>query len=75
MGVCVESELAMPKQKTCKSAAKRFRKTGKGKIRRRQSNRNHLLQHKAVGRKRRLAKLTFVKKRDRDNVHRLLPYL
>ncbi|PSO53886.1 MAG: 50S ribosomal protein L35 [Cyanobacteria bacterium QH_8_48_120] len=65
----------MPKRKTCKAAAKRFRTTGTGKIRRRQSNRNHLLQHKTPKRKRRLWKLTHVHERDEHQVRRMLPYM
>jgi len=65
----------MPKQKTNRSAAKRFRTTGRGKIRRRKAYKNHLLQPKTHNRKRRLSKLTFVNKRDQANVTQMLPYL
>ncbi|MBJ7362764.1 MAG: 50S ribosomal protein L35, partial [Ilumatobacteraceae bacterium] len=36
----------MPKMKTSKTAAKRFKKTGTGKIRRLQQNRQHLFEKK-----------------------------
>ncbi len=65
----------MPKLKTRKSAAKRFRVTGSGKIVHRKSNRNHLLQHKTSDRKNRLSKMAVVDERDADNVRLMIPYL
>lgn len=65
----------MPKLKTRKSAAKRFRASGSGKIMRRQTHRSHLLEHKSAARKRRLAGSVVVNERDADNVHLMLPYL
>ena len=37
----------MPKMKTSKTAAKRFRKTGTGKLKRQQANRQHLFEKKS----------------------------
>ncbi|MFB2877012.1 MULTISPECIES: 50S ribosomal protein L35 [Floridanema] len=65
----------MPKVKTRRSAAKRFRTTGSGKIVRRRAFKNHLLQHKTTKRKRDLSKLTIVDERDEGNVRLMLPYL
>lgn len=65
----------MPKVKTRRSAAKRFRTTGSGKIVRRRAFKNHLLQHKSTKRKRDLSKLTIVDERDEGNVRLMLPYL
>ncbi len=65
----------MPKLKTNRSAKKRFRTTGSGKIRRRKAFRNHLLEPKTTNRKRRLWKMTFVKERDKGNVRQMLPYM
>ncbi|MGA9378351.1 MAG: 50S ribosomal protein L35 [Phormidium sp.] len=65
----------MPKVKTRRSAAKRFRTTGSGKIVRRRAFKNHLLQHKSTKRKRDLSKLTLVDERDEGNVRLMLPYL
>jgi large subunit ribosomal protein L35 len=45
----------MPKMKTHSGASKRFRVTGSGKVMRRRANRNHLLEHKATKRTRRLS--------------------
>lgn len=65
----------MPKLKTRRSAAKRFRATGSGKIVRRKAFKNHLLQHKGQDRKRRLSKMAEVHERDEENVRLMLPYL
>ncbi len=66
----------MPKLKTRKAAAKRFRLTGSGKIRRRKAYKNHLLQHKSTEQKRRrLSNLSLVSEQDEENVRLMLPYM
>jgi large subunit ribosomal protein L35 len=65
----------MPKLKSRKSAARRFKASGSGKILRRKSFRAHLLEHKSPSRKRRLAGMEVVNERDAENIHRMLPYL
>lgn len=65
----------MPKIKTRRAAAKRFRKTGSGKIIRRKAFKNHLLEHKSTARKRNLSKLVVVNERDAENVRLMLPYM
>jgi large subunit ribosomal protein L35 len=65
----------MPKLKTRKAAAKRFRATGTGKIVRRKAFKNHLLEHKSSDKKRRLSQMAVVDERDEKNVHLMLPYL
>ena len=62
----------MPKMKTHKGAAKRFKVTGSGKLTRRRANLNHILEKKAAKRKRRLAGSTEVTGGDRDRIERLL---
>jgi large subunit ribosomal protein L35 len=62
----------MPKQKTHRGAAKRFRVTGTGKIRRRNSNRSHLLEKKSSRRKRRLGRQTEVVGKDKMHVEKML---
>ncbi|HWS46713.1 MAG TPA: 50S ribosomal protein L35 [Acidimicrobiia bacterium] len=62
----------MPKMKTHRGAAKRFRITGTGKIRRRHAYRDHLLEHKPTRRTRRLGRLAEVEGGDRKRVQRLL---
>ena len=44
----------MPKMKTPRGAAKRFRRTGSGKLRRRRANKSHILEKKSPKRKRQL---------------------
>ena len=58
--------------KTHKGAAKRFRVTGTGKLRREQANRRHLLEHKSSRRTRRLEGATEVRAADAPTVKRLL---
>jgi large subunit ribosomal protein L35 len=72
---CVDQSQTMPKLKTRKAAAKRFRATGTGKIVRRKAFKNHLLEHKSSGKKRNLSKMAIVDERDEDNVRLMLPYL
>ena len=63
----------MPKQKTRRSAAKRFKKTGTGKLRRRQAGRAHLVVGKKSSRQlRRLQGDTAVSPSDRKRVKRML---
>ncbi len=64
----------MPKVKTNRAAAKRFRKTGSGKIKRGSANRRHLLTSKPPGRKRRLRKGGYVAQSDIRELQKLLPY-
>ncbi len=71
--VCVRCP-EMPKLKTRKAAAKRFRATGSGKFVRRRAFRNHLLDHKSPKRKRYLGTMAVVDERDSDNVALMLPY-
>jgi large subunit ribosomal protein L35 len=65
----------MPKLKSRKAAAKRFRRSGSGKIMRRKAFRNHLLEHKSADRKRKLGKIAVVHEADVANVEGMLPYL
>lgn len=65
----------MPKLKTSRGAAKRFKKTGTGKIKRRRGYLRHILTSKTRKQKRRLGKPTTVAKPDVKHIKRLLPYL
>jgi large subunit ribosomal protein L35 len=65
----------MPKLKSRKAAAKRFRATGTGKIVRRKAFKNHILEKKTTDKKRKLSKAVIVDDRDADNVRGMLPYL
>ncbi|MDP2480107.1 MAG: 50S ribosomal protein L35 [Candidatus Palauibacterales bacterium] len=62
----------MPKMKTNRSAAKRFKKTGSGKYRRNRAFKSHILTKKTTKRKRRLRHSTLVSKADEKRVRRLL---
>ena len=62
----------MPKQKTHRGAAKRFKITGTGKIRRRKANRSHLLESKPSTRTRRLDRPAEVTGGQKHHVERLL---
>lgn len=64
----------MPKLKTKRSAAKRFKITGSGKILRRRAFKSHLLSKKASKRKRRLRRPALVSGADLSRVRKLLPY-
>ena len=60
------------KNKTKKSAAKRFKVTGSGKLKRRKAFKGHLTAKKSPARKRNLRKATLVSKADEKNVKQLL---
>ena len=62
------------KKKTKKAAAKRFKLTGRGKVRRAKAFKSHILTKKAPGRKRGLAQGTTVSKADLGRVREMLPY-
>ena len=64
----------MPKMKTNKGAAKRFRKTGGGKWMRRKANASHILTKKTTKRKRSLRRPTLIDKTEQKRVGRMLPY-
>ena len=63
----------MPKLKTNRSAAKRFKLTGSGKIRRRRQNLRHILTKKNRSRKNRLGKPAIVDKSNESAVFRMVP--
>jgi large subunit ribosomal protein L35 len=65
----------MPKMKTHSGAAKRFSKTGTGKLKRNKANRQHILTKKRTKRKRQLRQHDLVSSDDMSRVRRLLPYL
>ena len=65
----------MPKMKTHRGSAKRFSKTGTGKLKRNKSNRQHILTKKRTKRKRQLRQRDLVSADDTPRVRRLLPYL
>lgn len=64
----------MPKLKTHRGAAKRFRKTASGKFKRAKAFKSHILTKKAPARKRDLDQATLVSKADVRRVREMLPY-
>ena len=64
----------MPKLKTHRGAAKRFKVTGSGKIKRKKAYKSHILTKKNAKRKRSLGKMTLVDSADMKRVDRMLPY-
>jgi large subunit ribosomal protein L35 len=62
----------MPKQKTHRGAAKRFKVTGGGKVLRRKAFRSHLLEKKSSRRTRRLGREAELTGGDKRHVDRLL---
>ncbi len=65
----------MPKIKTNRGAAKRFKATGSGKIVRNKAFASHILTKKSTKRKRNLRKSGIVDSTNKKNVTRLVPYL
>jgi large subunit ribosomal protein L35 len=64
----------MPKVKTHRGAAKRFRVTATGKIKRSQAYKRHILTKKTTSRKRKLDREVLVSDGDFRRIHKLLPY-
>ncbi len=64
----------MPKMKTSKSAAKRFRTTKTGKIKRMKAFASHYFTGKTRKRKRHLRQATVVATVDKPRIKRLIPY-
>ena len=70
-----KKELGMPKIKTNRGAAKRFKKTGTGKIKRGHAFTSHILTSKTRKNKRNLRKSAIVEAVDHKNISRLIPYM
>jgi large subunit ribosomal protein L35 len=64
----------MPKIRTNRSAAKRFKKTGTGKLKRNKAYKTHILTKMTTKRKRKLRKSTLVSGADEKRMKSLLPY-
>jgi len=65
----------MPKMKTNRGAAKRFKATGSGKIVRNKAYASHILTKKTTKRKRGLRKSDIVDESNVKGIKRILPYL
>lgn len=64
----------MPKVKTNRGAAKRFKLTKSGKVKRSKAYASHILTSKTTKRKRKLRKSSVIAKVEQRNVRRLIPY-
>lgn len=64
----------MPKMKTHRGAAKRFRVTKSGLIKRGKAYKSHILNKKSTKRKRNLRKGTYISAAEQKNVRELIPY-
>ncbi|MFD1414080.1 50S ribosomal protein L35 [Oceanobacillus jeddahense] len=63
----------MPKMKTHKGSAKRFRKTGTGKVKRSHAYTSHMFAHKSQKQKRKLRKSALVSSGDYQRIKQMLP--
>ncbi|MCX8117291.1 MAG: 50S ribosomal protein L35 [Desulfobacterota bacterium] len=65
----------MPKLKTNRGSAKRFRVTGTGKVKTKRAFARHILTKKSANRKRSLRRPKLIEKADLKGIKRLMPYL
>ena len=65
----------MPKIKTKRAAAKRFKKTASGNLKRNKAYKSHILTKKTTKRKRNLRKATMSDATNVKNMKKILPYL
>lgn len=65
----------MPKMKTHRSGAKRYKVTATGKVLRRKAGKKHLLTHKNASRRRRLSGMTEVFEGNLEKIRLELPYM
>jgi large subunit ribosomal protein L35 len=64
----------MPKMKTHRGAAKRFGKTGTGKVRRAKAFKQHILTSKSAKRRRNMRGTALVSEADTPRLERMIPY-
>ena len=65
----------MPKLKTNRAAAKRFKKTGTGKLKRNKAYKRHILTKKTTKKKRDLRKAAMMDKTNEKVMKKILPYI
>ena len=65
----------MPKMKTSRAAAKRFKVTGTGKLKRNKAYKRHILTKKTTETKRNLRKATMTDQSNVKNMKKILPYM
>lgn len=64
----------MPKMKTHRGAAKRYRVTGSGKIKRAKAFKSHILTKKSTKRKRNLRQTAYISDSEAKIAKKLIPY-
>lgn len=64
----------MPKMKTKRGAAKRFKIRANGRFKRAQSHRRHILTKKSTKRKRHLRSMEVITHADESSVRRMIPH-
>jgi large subunit ribosomal protein L35 len=74
-GSTIKEEIIMPKIKTNRAAAKRFKATGTGKLKRNKAYKSHILTKKSTKRKRNLRQATITDATNVKNMKKVLPYL
>ena len=65
----------MPKMKTSRAAAKRFKLTGNGKLKRNKAYKSHILTKKSTKRKRNLRQAAMTDSTNVKNMKKILPYI
>ena len=65
----------MPKMKTTKAAAKRFKTTGTGRLKRNKAYKSHILTKKSQKRKRNLRKAAMTDATNVKSIKKILPYM
>ena len=70
-----KEEIIMPILKTYRAAAKRFKKTGTGKLKRNKAYKRHILTKKTTKKKRDLRKAAMMDKTNEKVMKKILPYL
>ncbi len=70
-----EKENSVPKLKTNRGAAKRFKKTGPGRIKVKRAFARHILTKKSPGRKRGLRSAKYIDRADEKGIKKLIPYI
>ena len=74
-GSTIKEEIIMPKIKTNRAAAKRFKATGTGKLKRNKAYKSHILTKKSTKRKRNLRQATITDATNVKNMKKVLPFL
>ena len=75
MAGCKKSRADRPKMKTRRGVAKRFSRTGTGKVKFGRKGKRHILSNKSRKRKRQLKRAETLSKGDAQAIARMIPYI